>query len=84
MLKSAGRALGLLIAKSKAYCGLPISAFKKLYENKVLPVIHYGSSICGSVEHKSINAIHNKACRYFLGVKVSMQFITKLVDIFLG
>ena len=66
--KSAGRALGLLIAKSKAYGGLLFSAFRKVYESIVLPVIHYGSSIWGIVENKGINAIHNKACRNFLGV----------------
>ena len=66
--KSASRALGLLIAKSKAYGGMPFKCFRKLYESIVLPVIHYGSAIWGHKEYKCINAVHNRACRYFLGV----------------
>ena len=45
--KSAGRALGLVIAKVKSTGGMPLSCFRKLYSNIVLPVIHYGSSILG-------------------------------------
>lgn len=67
--KSAHRALGALIAKSKAYGGLPFRVFKKLYESLVLPVIHYCSSLWGVKEYSCINAVHNKACRYFLGVR---------------
>jgi hypothetical protein len=43
--KSASRALGLLITKSKAYGGMPFTCFKKMYECLVLPVIHYGSAV---------------------------------------
>ena len=47
---------------------MPFNCFKKLYESLVLPVIHYGSSIWGHQQFSSINSVHNKACRYFLGV----------------
>jgi len=66
--RSASRALGLLIAKSKAYGGMPFKCFRKLYESLVLPVIHYGAAIWGHCEYTCINAVHNRACRYFLGV----------------
>jgi hypothetical protein len=66
--KSASRALGLLIAKSKALGGIPYDCFRKLYECLVLPVIHYGSAVWGHSQFSSINAVHNRACRYFLGV----------------
>ena len=66
--KAASRALGLLIAKSKAMGGIPFNCFKKLYESIVLSVIHYGSAVWGQNQFTSINAIHNRACRYFLGV----------------
>jgi len=39
-----------------------------LYHSIVLPVIHYGSAIWGHKQYTCINAIHNKACRYYLGV----------------
>ena len=66
--KSAGRALGLVIAKVKSTGGMPLSCFSKLYTNMVLPVIHYGSSIWGRKEYSCIGAIHNRACRFILGV----------------
>ena len=36
--KAASRALGILIAKSKALGGMPFKCFKKLYETMFLPV----------------------------------------------
>ena len=45
--KSANRALGLIIAKSKAVGGLPYDVFYKLYESIVCPVIMYGAPIWG-------------------------------------
>ena len=68
MAKAASRALGILIAKSKALGGMPFKCFKKLYETMVLPVIHYGSAIWGHSEFTCISGVHNKACQYFLGV----------------
>ena len=38
--KSAHRALGLLIVKSKAYGGLPFNCFKKLYNSLIQPIIN--------------------------------------------
>ena len=66
--KAASRALGILIAKSKALGEMPFKCFKKLYETMVLPVLHYGSAIWGHSQFSCINGVHNKACRYFLGV----------------
>ena len=40
----------------------------KLYESLVLPIITYGAAIWGTVEFASINSVHNRACRLFLGV----------------
>jgi len=42
--------------------------FKKLYFSRVVLVIHYGSSIWGHKHFTSIDAVHNKACRYIMGV----------------
>ena len=32
------------------------------------PIIDYGASVWGQTEHSCINAVHNRACRFFLGV----------------
>ena len=71
--KAASRALGLLIAKSKAMGGIPYNCFKKLYESIVLSVIHYGSAVWGQNQFTSINAIHNRACRHFSWVLVNIH-----------
>ena len=66
--KSANRALGLLIAKTKCMGGLSFNCFSKLYESSVIPVIRYGASIWGQKEYSCINAVHNRMCRFYLGV----------------
>ena len=66
--KSAGRALGLLIAKSKAYGGMPYEVYTQLYDSMVDSIISYGSAIWGNREYTCISAIQNKACRFFLGL----------------
>ena len=64
--KSAGRALGLLIAKKNG-C-LPFECYTKLYDSLVQPVIDYGASIWGTKEYKCIQAVQHRACRFFMGL----------------
>ena len=66
--QSASRALGLVIAKAKAYGGFPYGTFTKLYESTVTSVINYGASIWGTREYSCINIVQHRACRFFLGV----------------
>ena len=66
--QSARRALGLLIAKSKACCGLLHEPFTKLYESVVVPIITYGAAIWATHSYSCINAIQHRAARYFLNV----------------
>ena len=66
--KSASRALGVLIAKSKAHGGMPYEVFTKLFNSVVQPVIDYGASIWGTRDFACINSVQHKACRFFLGV----------------
>ena len=66
--QSASRALGLLIAKAKAYGGFPFGTFTRLYDSTVNSVISYGASIWGTREYSCINAVQHRACRFFLGV----------------
>lgn len=66
--KAASRALGLIISKFKSAGGLPYSVFTKLYDTVVWRTISYGACIWGTNEYSCINAIQNRACRFFLGV----------------
>ena len=45
--QSAGRALGLLIAKFKSLGGMPFDVYSKLYDSLVWPVIAYGAALWG-------------------------------------
>ena len=65
--QSASRALGLLIAKFKCLGGMPYDVFTRLYDTMVWPVIGYGASVWGVKSFSCINAVHNRAMRFFLG-----------------
>ena len=66
--QSASRAFGFLIAKCKLARGVPYNVFTKLYDAVVWPVVSYGAAVWGFKSFSSINAVHNRAMRYFLGV----------------
>ena len=66
--KSASRALGLVIAKYKSFGGLPFDTYCKLYDSVVWSTISYGSAVWGDREFSVINAVQNRAERFFMGV----------------
>ena len=66
--QSASRALGLLIAKSKALGGMPYKVFTKWYDTMVLPVVSYGAAVWGNKTYSCINAVQNRAMRFYLGI----------------
>ena len=66
--QSANRALGLLIAKSKAFGGLQCEPYTKLYDTIVVPIILYGAAIWATQSYACINAVQHRAARYFLNV----------------
>ena len=66
--KSANRALGLLIAKHKAFGGMPHNVFSKLYDSLVVPVIEYAAAVWGNNDFSCINSVQNRACHFFMGV----------------
>ncbi len=66
--QSASRALGLLISKDKAAGGMPFECFSKCFECIVQATIDYGSSVWGTNDYSCIDAVQNRACRYFLGL----------------
>ena len=65
---AANRALGLLIAKSKAYGGMPVLCFTKLYNALVGSIIDYGAAIWGTREFSCISSVQHRACRFYLGL----------------
>ena len=65
---SAGRALGLIIAKCKIIGGVSYDVFTKLYESIVSPVVEYGAAVWGTKNYACINAVQHRAGRFFLGV----------------
>jgi len=65
--QSASRALGLLIAKYKSAGGMPYDVYTKLYDSLVWPVISYGAAVWGHTNFSCINAVQNRAMRFFLG-----------------
>ena len=65
--QSASRALSLLVAKTKCLGGLPFQVFTKLYDSVVWPVIAYGAAVLGDRSFSCINAVQNRAMRFFLG-----------------
>ena len=64
--KSASRALGRLIAKDKAFGGMPYSCLQNCYDSLVQSIIEYSSSVWGTKPYSCISAVQNRACRYYL------------------
>ena len=66
--QSASRALGLLIAKDKAFGGVPFQCIQKCYKSLVQSVFNYSSELSGTRSSSWVNAVQNRACRYYLGL----------------
>ncbi len=64
---SASRALGLLISKYKTLGGMNYHTFTKLYDTMVWSTMEYGAAIWGTYTLPAINAIQNRAMRFFYG-----------------
>ena len=59
--QSANRTLGVLIAKSKAYGGMPYDCYTKLFNAIVQPILDYGAGIWGNRSYSCINAVQHRA-----------------------
>ena len=68
VVRSASRALGLLIVKCKAHRGFQHNIYTKLFDTMVWSVINYGSSIWGTRDFSCITAVQNRAMRFYMGV----------------
>ena len=61
----ASRALGLLISKDKIFGGMPFECFTQCYGATVQSIIDFSAAIWGTKSMSCINAVQNRACRYF-------------------
>ena len=68
LCEGAGRALSGIITKMIKNGGFPLNVYKILYESCVCSITDYGSEILGFNEHNSLEKIHNRAIRSFLGL----------------
>ena len=68
MAESGSRALGALIAKYKNLQNMGFDTYKKCYDTSIYPILEYGSEVWGYHKGDSIENVHNKAIKVFLGV----------------
>lgn len=64
----ANRALGVLIAKSKAAGGLPMKVFSHLFNTLVLSRMEYSAAIWAVRNFPLLNQIQHNALRFFFGL----------------
>ncbi len=65
---ASGRALGSMINKYKSMKEMGYSTYSKLFYAMVTPVMDYGSAIWGGKSYDSLDAVFNRAQRFFTGV----------------
>ena len=65
--QSVSIALGLLISRYKVVNGMKLSVFTRLYESLVQPIISYGAAIWGVKRFSCVEAVKNRAIKFFLG-----------------
>ena len=66
--QSAGRALGLLISKDKAFGGMPFECYSKCYDALVQSVINYIAAIWGIVTSLVYLQYRTEPAVFFLGL----------------
>ena len=66
--EAAGRSLSGIIAKFASFRDAGFQTYTKLYESCVVPIMDYYSGIWGFLKYPSIDKVHNRACRFYLGL----------------
>ena len=66
--KAAGRSLSGIIAKFASFRDAGFQTYTKLYESCVVPIMDYFSGIWGFLKYPAIDKVHNRACRFYLGL----------------
>ena len=62
-----GRALGAVNMKFKTMKNMGLGTYQKLFENCVIPVLHYGAGVWGLQAHTCTQNVQNRAMRFYLG-----------------
>ena len=57
-----------LFAKYKKLENMGYDTYTKCFETSILPVINYGSEVCGFIKNNKSDLVQTKAMKYFLGV----------------
>ena len=73
--QSTSRALGLVIAKAKAFGGFPFGTFSKLYDATVSSVISYGASTWGTRDYLCVSAVQHVPADSFWGLENLHQML---------
>ena len=68
LANSAGRALGGMIGKFKELGIMGITTYTKLFTSCVTPIMDYGAGVWGSKVFAKMEAVQNRAMRFFIGV----------------
>ena len=63
-----GRALGSINSKFRTIKNMGIVTYSKLFDNCVMPVLHYCAGVWGLQKCDSLQHVQNRAMRFYLGV----------------
>ena len=58
----------IILSKDKSFGGTPFKCHTRSYDALVQATINYGASIWGTMVYSCIDAVQNRALRYFLGL----------------
>jgi hypothetical protein len=68
LAKSAGLALGKIIAKMREMKDFGCKTFEKLYKSCVVPKMDYCSGVWGFKKYQSLDNVQHRAIRHYMGV----------------
>lgn len=68
LAKSAGRALGKIIAKMREMKDFGCKTFEKLYNSCVVPIMDYCSGVWGFKKYQSLDNVQHRGIRHYMGV----------------
>ena len=76
LYEAAGRSS--IIAKFASFRDAGFQTYTKLYESCVAPIMDYFSGIWGFLKYPAIDKVHNRACRFYLGLHANKAPIPAL------
>ena len=70
-----------IIAKFASFRDAGFQTYTKLYESCVVPIMDYFSGIWGFLKYPAIDQVHNRACRFYLGLHAKAPIPALQADI---